>query len=203
MAYSAYGKMRKENEARFGVDLGPFEPVLYCNKENPDDLKSAALRFLHNSCEGLRFNEPADAEFEGEPYTGRSISAGQVPFNMQMDTDRLCLERELENFIDSGTAEDAYTVYYCFLEMFVGSYGASHSMIELLSEFESNASSLLMKHRDHYSHSVYVFTLGLALYETNAEYRRIFREFYKDLIPFSEGDSEEKKAARAEKKSRK
>ncbi len=30
-------------------------------------------------------------------------------------------------------------------------------MIELLSEYEANGSGLLMKHRDHYSHSVYVF----------------------------------------------
>jgi hypothetical protein len=36
---------------------------------------------------------------------------------MQMDINRLCLERELEKFIDSGAAEDAYTVYYCYLEM--------------------------------------------------------------------------------------
>ena len=55
-------------------------------------------------------------------------------------------------------------------------------MVELLSEFESNASSLLMKHRDHYSHSVYVFALGLAIYEMNAEYRKTFSRFY-DLGP--------------------
>ena len=196
MAYTAYEKMRKLNEKRFGKDLGPFEPVLYLNESHPNDLKSAALRFLHNDCTGLRFNGAAEAEFEGAPYTGRSIASDQVPYNMQMDTDRLCLERELENFIDSGTAEDAYTVYYCFLEMFVGKYGASHSMIELLSEFESNASSLLMKHRDHYSHSVYVFALGLAIYETNERYRAIFREFYADLLDFRPDESEESKAAR-------
>ena len=193
MAYTAYEKMRRRSEARFGKDIGPFEPELYSDKDHPNDLKSAALRFLHNRCECLRFDDAAAAEFAGAPLTGRSISAGQVPYNMQMDTDRLCLERELGSFIDSGTAEDAYTVYYCFLEMFIGRYGASHSMIELLSEFESNASSLLMKHRDHYSHSVYVFALGLAIYETNAEYRRIFREYYKDMIPFREGDTEKER----------
>ena len=51
-------------------------------------------------------------------------------------------------------------------------------MIELLSEFESNGSSLLMKHRDHYSHAVYVFALGLAIYETNENYRNAFQKFY-------------------------
>ena len=97
---------------------------------------------------------------------------------MQMDINRLCLERELEKFIDSGVAEDAYTIYYCYLEIFFGHYGKSKKMVELLSEFEANGSSLLMKHRDHYSHSVYVFALGLAIYESNATYRSKFKSFY-------------------------
>ena len=51
-------------------------------------------------------------------------------------------------------------------------------MVELLSEYEANGSSLLLKHRDHYSHSVYVFALGLAIYETNEAFRNSFRAFY-------------------------
>ena len=196
MAYTAFESMRKRNRELFGRDLGPFQPACYCNEKNGNDLKSAAVRFLHNACEGLRFKEETDAEFHGAKCTGRSIRPDQIPYNLQMDIDRLCLERELEAFIDSGTAEDAYTVYYCFLEMFIGKYGASHNMIELLSEFETNASSLLMKHRDHYSHSVYVFALGLAIYETNAAYRQIFRDFYAAQIGFGENDSESDKAAR-------
>lgn len=35
-----------------------------------------------------------------------------------------------------------------------------------------------MKHRDHYTHSVYVFALGLAIYETNENFRRAFNSFY-------------------------
>lgn len=50
--------------------------------------------------------------------------------------------------------------------------------MELLSEFESNGSSLLMKHRDHYTHSVFVFALGLAIYETNEKFRRAFNSYY-------------------------
>ncbi len=196
MAYTAFKTMGEVNEERFKRDLGPHEPALYSSKRHPNDLKSSALRFLHNRCEGLRFSEEAEAEFSGAPCTGRGTVPGQIPYNLQMDIDRLCLERELGNFIDSGTAEDAYTVYYCFLEMFIGRYGASQSMIELLSEFESNASSLLMKHRDHYSHSVYVFALGLAIYENNAKYRKIFRSFYKDMLGFRKGESEESKAAK-------
>lgn len=95
-----------------------------------------------------------------------------------MDIDRLCLERAIERFIDSGVAQDAFDVYFCYLEMFIGEYGKSRRMIELLSEFETNSSSLLMKHRDHYSHSVYVFILGLAIYESNKNYRDAYKEFY-------------------------
>ena len=178
MAYTAIESMRKMNEANFGTDLGPSQPAL-TQHANPNDLKSAALRFLHERCEGLLFDSAIAAEEAKDGVCrGKSLSAGQIPYNMQMDLNRLCLEKSLEAFIDSGVAEDAYTVYYCYLEMFLGRYGNSKRMVELLSEYESNGSSLLMKHRDHYSHSVYVFALGLAIYETNEAYRRKFRAFY-------------------------
>ena len=196
MAYTAFESMRKANKKRFGREVGPFEPALSGVSETVNDLRSASLRFLHNSCEGLRFGKDTAGEFSGNLCTGRGLKACQIPYDFQMDIDRLCLERELGNFIDSGIAEDAYTVYYCFLEMFMGSYGTSHNMIELLSEFESNASALLMKHRDHYLHSVYVFALGLAIYETSQQYREIFRRFYRKQIGFRCDEPEESKAHR-------
>ena len=62
--------------------------------------------------------------------------------------------------------------------MFVGDYDKTRRMIELLSEFEENGSRLLMKHRDHYVHSVYVFLLGLAIYEANEAFRKVYNAFY-------------------------
>lgn len=180
MAYTALEKVRLENRDRFGRDVGPFQPKLYRSEEFPDGLKSAALRFLHEACEELLFDaEKEEKEKAENVLLGKSLKAGQIPYNMQMDVDRLCLEKSLETFIDSGTAEDAYTVYYCYIEMFLGRYGNSKKMVELLSEYELNGSSLLMKHRDHYSHSVYVFALGLAVYECSAAYRETFRSFYR------------------------
>ncbi len=178
MSYTALEDMRKVNEARFGKDVGPKQPELTAAILEKNDLKSAALRFLHERCEGLRFSDDQTALEKDGHYLGTSFLPNQIPYNMQKDIDRLCLARELEKFIDSGTAEDAYTVYYAWLEMFMGEYGQSQKMVELLSEFESNASSLLMKHRDHYSHSVYVFALGLALYETNDALRGVFNRAY-------------------------
>ena len=179
MAYTALEKMRKMNLKEFGADLGPAQPYRYGGQAQGNDLKTAALRFIHDRCEELRFDKKTEKqEDETGAWQGASISPNQIPYNMQMDIDRLCLERELERFIDSGVADDAYNVYYCYLEMFFGRYGRSKKMVELLNEYETNGSSLLMKHRDHYSHSVYVFALGLAIYETNVNYRRAFNAFY-------------------------
>ena len=178
MSYTALEQMRKKNMARFGTDYGPAQPVLF-HGEKENDLKSAALRFLHERCEDLQFSrEMEEAEDREGIFYGKSLRANQIPYNMQMDINRLCLERSLESFIDSGAADDAYTVYYCYLEMFLTRYGNCKKMVELLSEYELNGSSLLMKHRDHYSHSVYVFTLGLAIYETNEYYREAFKRCY-------------------------
>ena len=177
MAYTAFIKMREVNRTRFLKDVGPVQPDRHF-PQNDNSLKAAALRFLHDRCEELLFDKEKEAVEKDGEYLGTGIAKNQIPYNMQMDVNRLCLERELERFIDSGAAEDAYNVYYCYLEIFLGHYGKSKKMVELLSEFESNGSSLLMKHRDHYSHSVYVFALGLAIYETNMYYRKAFKAFY-------------------------
>ena len=179
MSYTALSKMRTENCSKYGKDVGPRQPYLYAGWLYRTDFKSAALRFIHDRCEGLKFDAAIEKrEAKTGVLEGTSLKPHQIPYNMQMDINRLCLERALERFIDSGVAEDAYDIYYCYLEIFFGHYGKSKKMVELLSEFEYNGSSLLMKHRDHYSHSVYVFALGLAIYETNENYRRKFKEFY-------------------------
>ena len=173
MAYSAIEKMRKKNEQIYGKDVGPTQPALSDGAATGFDLKSAALRFLHERCEGLLFDSHIEEEEERTGiYRGVSLAPGQIPYNMQMDVDRLCLERELEKFMDSAATQNAYTVFYCFLEIFFGNYGKYKKRVELLSEYESNGSSLLMKHRDHYVHSVFVFALGLAIYESNENFRR-------------------------------
>ena len=179
MAYTALEAMRKKNRKDWKKDIGPAQPPLYQSRKTPNNLKSAALRFLRRECEELKFDADKEKlEADTGVYEGKSIEPHQIPYNMEMDINRICLEKALERFIDSGVAEDAYAVYYCYLEIFFGAYGKSKKMVELLSEYESNGSSLLMKHRDHYSHSVYVFALGLAIYETNARYRKVFKEFY-------------------------
>lgn len=179
MSYTAIEKMRKENKKRFGKDVGPFLPKPFPREARGMDLKSAVLRFLDKRCVDLRHDAEIEKLETKKGYQGSSFRPNQIPYNMQMDLDRLCLKNEIAKFIDSGVAEDAYTVYYSFIEMFIGKDGKSQSMVELLSEFESNASSLLMSHRDHYSHSVYVFALGLAIFETNEWFRKVFSTAYR------------------------
>lgn len=155
----------------------PYEPRLI--QDDRRSLKSAAMRFIHKRCVGLRFDPAKEEEYTSKHYTGKSLSENQIPFNMERDIDRLCLERALGDFLDTGNREDAYTVYYCFLNMFLDGYSNSKGMFESLSEYEQNASTLLTKHRDHYSHSVYVFALGLAIYDTNKAYRNAFSALYR------------------------
>jgi len=154
--------------------------VQVANSENTMSLLEAVKSFIHKSCEDLRFDELIDKrEREEGKFFGSSIKENQIPYNMQMDIDRLCLERALERFLGTGKSEDAFDVYFCFIEMFIGKYGSVRGVVEFLSEYENNGSSLIMKHRDHYSHSVYVFALGLALFETNSIYRETYADFYK------------------------
>ena len=51
-------------------------------------------------------------------------------------------------------------------------------MIERLAEFEMNGSSLLMKYRDHYSHSAYVFLLGLAIFHKSPQFWAKYKEIH-------------------------
>lgn len=146
----------------------------------PYTIEGAALSFIRDNCEGLRFdnNKARSISDEHLDYEGTSLTPNQIPYNMEKDIDRLCLENAVDRFLKSGKKEDAFDVYFCYLEMFVGDYEKTRRMIELLSEFEANGSGLLMKHRDHYSHSVYVFILGLAIFESNKSFQEDYRRHY-------------------------
>ena len=102
MAYTAIESMRRRNEERFGFDVGPMQPPLYQNERGKNDLKSAALRFLHMRCEELLF-DPAREEEEQRAgaLLGKSLSANQITYNMEMDINRLCLAKALEAYMNT------------------------------------------------------------------------------------------------------
>ena len=97
------------------------------------------------------------------------------------DSDELCLENALKKFLNSGRKEDAFTVFFCFSEiyqLFGKGYENTQKLLEMLSDHEYHSGELLSKHRDHYSHSVYVFALGLAIYANDPNYRNSYLKFY-------------------------
>ena len=202
MGYNAYDAMREKNKKRWGLN-GPETPekfnyirewqkdengnkILKVSFEKISNLEENAIEFIREKCVDLRFrkgNNSAGCSYENlDDNDGTSMKEKQIPYNFQMDIDRRCLEVAIHRFLESGIAQDAFDVYFCYLEMFIGSYGKTKKMIEMLSEFETNASSLLMKHRDHYSHSVYVFLIGLAIFNTSDKYREAYKKSYENII---------------------
>lgn len=91
------------------------------------------------------------------------------------DRDKDCLVRVLNKFCKSGKKDDAFSVYFCFCEIYrvLGTgYDGTKKLLELLADHEYHSGGLLNKHRDHYSHSVYVFALGLAVYAAYEDVRK-------------------------------
>ena len=118
--------------------------------------------------------ELADRFFENIDFKG-------ISKDEHAESDRQCFKRTLRQFLAIGDKSDAFCVYYCFSEVFKlfgDGYGNTQKLLELLSDHEYHSGELLSKHRDHYSHSVYVFALGLAIYANDSAYRTNFLNFY-------------------------
>lgn len=139
------------------------EPTVKKEKRN---LAGICIDFIRNGCEGLGFEEaPGDKNLN----------------HLRRDVDRLCLENAVHRFVNSGSKDTAFDVYFCFAEIFKPfgeGYQATRVLLETLADHEENSSSLLMKHRDHYSHSVYVFLLGIAIFHKVGAIRRAYCEKY-------------------------
>ncbi len=128
------------------------------DKTDISQLEKSALEFFYEDCGMFE-------KTEGSIY---------------VDDGCLCFYNAIHRFMETGSRDDAFDVYYCFIDSFIKEYEKARTMIEMLSNYEKNASTLVMKQRDHYSHSVYVFVLGLAIYHENSCVRESFEEMYKD-----------------------
>lgn len=110
-----------------------------------------------------------------------NVCFAEIPGTACPESDRQCFIRALNQFLSSGDKGDAFTVYFCFSEifrLFGKGYANTQKLLELLSDHEYHSGELLSKHRDHYSHSVYVFALGLAIYANDGVFRSAFLRFY-------------------------
>ncbi|MCR5650013.1 MAG: hypothetical protein K6F86_02390 [Lachnospiraceae bacterium] len=129
--------------------------------EGVSELEKSALTFILDDCKSI--------------YSTKS-EEGQKYFKNE---NLLCLYNAVHGFMETGSREDAFDVYYALINIIsVSDYGRAKKLIEMLSNYENSASSLVMSHRDHYSHSVYVFIIGLAIYNNNAKYREVYRNTY-------------------------
>ena len=178
MGYNALTKMREKNFQMYGVkDSVHIPPLPKVARAYGRD----ALAFVRDCCEDLLFDTGDERRVALDDSDGRSAGPGRIPYNMERDIDRLCLEVAIGRFLNTGARMDAFDIYYCYCEIFKPfgrGYDTTGVLLELLSEHETNASSLLMKHRDHYSHSVYVFLIGLAFYKNSAVIRKAYNDRY-------------------------
>ncbi len=178
MGYTALQKMRELNHVRYGIADSVHIPDLPLAKRT---YGREAVMFIRDCCEDLKLDTRSAEYISLSDSDGRSAAKKQIPYNMEKDLDRLSFESAAGRFLASGSREDAFDIYYCYCEIFKpfgGGYQATGLLLEMLSEHEANASSLLMKHRDHYSHSVYVFLVGLALYKNLSTFRDAYNERY-------------------------
>lgn len=105
------------------------------------------------------------------------IESNGCTSNFNRDIDALCFKNALTRFVRTGARDDAFDVFFCYAEIFktFGGYkNGIDSLLKLLYQHESTSASLLEKHRDHYSHSAYVFALGLAIFMNNKNMRDAF-----------------------------
>ncbi len=108
---------------------------------------------------------------------GDSVERNGCTYNFNRDVDKLCFKNALARFLRTGSKVDAFDVYFCYTEIYkiFGGYKKGNDLLlEFLYQHEANSATLLTKHRDHYSHSVYVFALGLAIFMNNKAVRDAF-----------------------------
>lgn len=178
MGYNALLKTRELNRTQYGVAESVRIPEI---PQVTQKYGKEALSFIRECCEDLKFDQNTLERINLADSDGRSAGKGQIPYNMEKDLDRLSFEIAISRFLASGSREDAFDIYYCYCEIFKpfgAGYDATGILLEMLSEHESNASSLLMQHRDHYSHSVYVFLVGLAIYKNMSAIRSAYNDKY-------------------------
>ncbi len=175
MSYRALEQMKKKNLSDYGIADSVKIPTLPdCRRRYGRD----ALEFLRDWCVDLKF-DPKRVDLEDSD--GRSGKKGQIPYNMERDLDRMSFEGAIARFLNTGSREDAFDIYYCYCEIFHPfgeDYDSAGLLLEMLSEHEYNAGSLMMKHRDHYSHSAYVFLVGLAFYRNYRPFRVAYQTRY-------------------------
>ena len=126
-------------------------------------------------------NQDGNPIIENGKETTEPTPINGCSYNFNRDIDALCFKNALARFVRTGAKEDAFDVFFCYAQIFniFGGYKRGiNSLLQLLYDYEANSATLLKKHRDHYSHSVYVFALGLSIFMGNKNMRTAFTKRY-------------------------
>ena len=123
--------------------------------------------------------------------------------NLNIDSDlhdvhhyKVFLEEAIDRFLADENKKTAYDVYSVFLECY-GYTSETSDMkflhfLEKMRGYEESASVLTQKQRDHFIHSVNVFLLGLAIYQSSPKYREAFyRKCFKAEMYSSRHDTQQ------------
>lgn len=81
------------------------------------------------------------------------------------------LHKTLMSFCKNPCEDTAESVYTEFL--YVYRLNGLKELVDGMHRFEVTSSTLLPSHRDHYVHTVYVFLLGLSIFESNENVRNV------------------------------
>ncbi len=90
------------------------------------------------------------------------------------------IQQSILDFLTDSCVKNAFKVFQSFFKAYwIGVKEDQNPFLELIQKmkaYEENSGVLLLKQRDHYSHSVYVFILGLAIYSKNEVFRKKFEK---------------------------
>ena len=100
------------------------------------------------------------------------------------------LEQAVMDFVRLNDKNAAFAVYQAFFDSYrIRLEGESNPFLDLLDvmrTYEENAATLIDKQRDHFTHSVNVFLLGLAVYSHNPSYEKAFNAARLDKTEYDE-----------------
>ena len=111
--YTELNKERDKNKKN-GLDA-PKIPDFALKESNKSvskdegNFKEKVMDFINEMCVDLRFDDKKD--------------------NFEKDIDRLCLAKAVKDFFDTPSTENAYIIYFIYIEMFLGNYRDTKNMI--------------------------------------------------------------------------
>lgn len=123
-------------------------------------------------CDGISLAIPT--AIPCEPFASKF---GNFPGNKKHEYKQQ-IEQSILDFLEDSCAQNAFKVFQSFFNAYwIGTNEDQNPFLELINKmksYEETSGVLIPKHRDHYTHSVYVFILGLIIYSKNEVFRKMF-----------------------------